>query len=136
MSFLLNAYRFAKRVFTGTFEQISVGWGIRFGIYGALSAGSIQFKNPTIRVTADWSGGGVADYRLCYVNAKRVSDGGWEQVAYQRHDNDDSSDSFDYTVTLTNNVAYNQLQFYFPADGGAGENYYSCNVWISQYTEV
>ena len=122
-----------SQLIVGTVHSVVVSQGIYFGI-DAYSATTPIVKNPSIYIDM-WGRNGsgeVSDFRDYWVYAKRVSDGGWDNVFYQRNNNDvaNSSDGVNTTITLSNNVKYNQFRFVM---GGFGHNTYGCNSRITQY---
>ena len=122
-----------SQLIVGTVHPVVVAQGIYFSI-DAYSGTTPIVKNPSIYIDM-WGRcgyGEVSDYRDYWVYAKRVSDGGWDNVFYQRnnHDVENSSDGVNTTITLSNGVQYNQFRYVMT---GFGHNTYGCNNRVTQY---
>ena len=110
-----------------------VGNAVRFNI-DVYSATTPIVKNPSVFISMGGRNGSgeVSDYRDFYVYAKRVVDNAWVQIYYTRHNNDveNSTDSVSTTITLSDNVQYNQFRCVM---SGFGQNQYWCDSRVTQY---
>lgn len=122
-----------SQLIVGTVHSIYVANAVRFNI-DAYSGTTPTVKNPSLFISMGGRNGSgeVSDYRDYWVYAKRVSDGGWDTIFYQRnnHDVENSSDAVSTNITLSNGVSYNQFRCVMT---GFGQNQYWCDTRVTQY---